>query len=223
MRWLLLACLFACGLSGCASDDGNASAAEPTNVVQPIAAGDPSFASSNPLSLVNQNEKLRLGSNRLDILKVFPKPDSATLASNLPAALRGAPGYSSEAWQLGTDGFGWVMFRDQIVLGQQIFERRTEEAFSQILDSVRKANGQETATVAGQNARYYFWESENQRLMVCGFRSPDSSWNVVAVLGAIKVMDALGMSQAAANGDKDAADTTLEEFFRRQGRSGSGR
>ncbi len=215
MRWTCLLPL-ALLLGGCSGEDASI-----TGVLGPAPKvadiGEPRFDARTPLAVVAENGQLRLGGSRLEAIKAFPKPDLANQVSDLPALLRGQSGYSAESWTYGNSGFGTIMYGDRVALATRVTEKMTEDQFRTLVDDTRRANGNErTPAIGGRFARYYFWQSDDQRLMICGFRAPDSSWTSTVALGESPLMDALGMSEERANVDKDSADAALGEYYQKQ-------
>lgn len=226
--WLLPLALIAAGCSGGGETEESAASAPPKQV----SIKEPALDSASPLAIVGVNGEVHLGQSRAEVVKVFPKPDQANPVSELPEVLRGHPGYGAESWHFDNQGFGIILYGDRAALIVVEQDGLTAEQLRSYLVTQRFKNGDESAPdVEGRFSHYHFWEKpgtaasatsvppSNQRVMICAFMRPDSSFNVTTVLGVSDEMDALRMSVQAANEDKDAADTDLEDFFKKMGKT----
>ncbi len=206
-------------LMGCGSEE---SAAEPSSAATAKAsalAEAPELDAKDPLTLLSAEGKLHLGGTRTDALKQFPKPEIASTISDLPKALHGQANYSAESWQVGGMGFGTILYDDHLCLALHQVEKMTDENFEALLQKHRDENRVTATEIRDRFVHYVFWETDTQRLMICGFRSPEGSWSVTSVLGAKNVMDVLRMSPTAANEDKDVANRTMSDFFDKTGKN----
>jgi hypothetical protein len=162
--------------------------------------------------------------NRDDALLASGKP--AAVPENKSLALPGkvaqtlGQGYQVTGWQSGDEGFGMILYRDQVVAGITEFESLTEARVSEIVKQYQEAFGQPLRPSAGapvKYVQYWFWYSgdpkspSTQILMLCATEVKAEKYSLTIGVGTMPVMDVLGMTIETGSRDQKKADSLIEK------------
>ncbi len=189
-------------LLGCGPSERPAqeAAARPPDTPKLVVAAD--LLKQTELALLNEGRRVAVGDEFREALEVF-RPGRRVKAfelRDLPASL--GPEFAPRGWETDSEGFGLVVYGERVAAAVRTVSGRSE---SEMMDAA-EAYGRlyrrlQPVEVAGQTSRYWFFESGNQRLMVCGARTHKGNWTVTLAVGLNPVMDALRMSPARAKED----------------------
>jgi hypothetical protein len=220
MRYLL--CLALCLLAfGCGNGGTPTEPEKPeppsrvrTKINAPAKLDPPDFERKTSLRMVRKSVEVQLGDNMDTALRAFTEEKNAYRISEMPPGWKD-PAYTCQGWDAGALGFAAVLYDEKIVLALYHEDRAKEDRLQEILDVYERMNIDPARTLAGNRVRYWFWEKpdEKQRLMICVVTSPNTAegLSISIALGYEEIMNIFGMSFAAAEKDKDAAERLFQE------------
>ena len=175
--------------------------------------GPPDFNRRTPLRMVRRGEELRVGDTVDSAFKVFDAEKGASRVSELPSGWRD-PLYSCAGWDAGTSGFATILFDERVALGLYFEDEATEARLQEILETYERML-EVPLVITGSRVRYWFWEQEPHRLMICAVQVPGNQHvNITISLGDTQLMDVLGMSPLIADRDRKAAERLFQEGLR---------
>lgn len=115
--------------------------------------------------------------------------------------------YRVKGWEKGKDGFGVILYEDNIALALFTSEGRNAGDLKELQDIYQDILGKPGGVIEHKDSLYWFWQSEGQRLMLMALKTPSENYKITQALGAVELMDALRMSETAAKNDSAAAST----------------
>lgn len=135
----------------------------------------------------------------------IPKPDSAAAVNGMPLSLTDPP-FNAKGWQNTSQGFGVISVDGRVGLAVRRLKVAPKNFVSAALEAQRKAvGGEPPLTLSDGVVSYYFWERENQRVMINAVRLPDGNYSVTWAIGDITLMDHLHMNVKDAQTDMEEA------------------
>lgn len=177
----------------------------------------PDMHSSTSLGLIRRAGKIKVGDTQDHAFRIFKQPPTAYEFSDLPSVLssehfKAAGWQSTGSGQRPSEGFGVVLYDDQVCLAVYQIDHQTEEGVQELLTDHQKEVGTTpTSTQLGKYIRYWFWQERTQRLMMVATSMPHEGASVTLAVGDVNVMDALGMSPDAAKNDQSQAEKSIVE------------
>lgn len=206
----VLACL-GLVLAGCQSPTPTAPTPTPPAVsVRTVA--DPVSTTQTDIALVRRNQRVTVGMRADDAFRIFRDPkDGGFEYERLPAGF--GSGYHARSWEGGPKGFGVITFKDQVVLA--MFQER-HSTFDRALELVQAHQDHmgrvADKVVAGKRLNYWFWEQDDQRLMIVAFqKGSQEGVEITAAMGDRNVMDAIGAKVSKATSDFPRVDRALAQ------------
>lgn len=181
-------------------------AVDPTGTKTSAPQGPPDFTRRSRLALLGPGRRLRVGDPATQALEFFDRPARTFVLRDRPPAF--PEEYRSKGWESEKESFAILSYENRVVLAlytlQGADERTLQEDF---LDVYMGAYDflQPTVVPPGPSARYWFWEDDGHRLMICAARGR-AGLTVSLALGDVSAMDALRMSPSAALVDRRRAD-----------------
>lgn len=222
MRTFLLAatCLLAIGCGGGEKAAPTPEKQEPavslkTRVPGPAKLEPPDFEKRSSLRMVKNGEELRIGDSIDSALRVFREEKNAYKIAEMPPGWKD-PAYTCQGWDNGTLGFGAILYDDKMCMGLYHEYKADQERLDEIVDTYERMNMETPVRVTGSRVRYWFWENEGHRMMICAVQSPKDGMNIAISLGDIKIMDIMGMSPEHAEKDRAAAEKLFQEALQKQ-------
>jgi len=118
--------------------------------------------------------------------------------------------YRCRAWDAPKFGFGEITYDGTLVAAMFQEDRFTQDRVDDIVKAHREKMPNITPTlIGGKNVKYWFWEKDDQRLMVCEYLAGKDPIKLTVAMGDDVVMDALGISVGKAMRDSTVVDTDL--------------
>ncbi len=190
MKRPLLALLSVATLWGCSGVDAGGLAEKPVN--RQIASQMAEFLSPSSTALPNGRRRLSLGEPAERALTVFPRPSRGF---PIEEAVPGLPeGFKSVGWESNSDGFGAVIYENQIVLLMRQFEALDTEQFAQLLESVESANSSLNYEMRVANGvDYWFGADSNTTQVISRIPTKGKAYQVTVSLGESHLMQAMGL------------------------------
>lgn len=216
MRLLLPILLLSWVLAGCGMDARPvAEAPEPVTQAKVINLPTETPGSTGTaIGLIHDTLTLQVGNTADEGRQIFPRPEKATLVSELPD---GWPkDYSSSGWQTDKEGFGMILHDGKVVGALYSQEDVTNERVQLMVADYSKVYADSTKykadEIPNKNPKidYWIWEDDEYRCMVCETVNARSKLVVTVGMGYKQVMDALGMSKDAAADDIKRAENVLQ-------------
>ncbi len=222
MRTLFLAaiCLFALGCGGGEKATSQTEKPEPTialktRVPGPAKVEPPDFEKRTSLRMVRYGDELRVGDGVDTALRVFREEKNAYKIAEMPPGWKDEA-YTCQGWDNGTMGFGAILYDDKLCLGLYHEYKADQERVEEIVGTYERLNSVPLKTVVGSRVRYWFWEDDVHRLMICAVQSPKEGLNVSVSLGDTRIMNIMGMSPTQAEKDRAAAEKLFQEALQKQ-------
>ena len=214
MRLLVAAAICSVAI-GCGTDSGEGpKTAPPAALRSRISAPDkiepPDFTQKTPVRMIRKGAEVRIGDSIDSALRAFREERNAYKIAEMPAGWRD-PLYTAQGWDNGTTGFGAIVYDDKLAFGMFHEDRTDENRLQEILAVYDRMLNMPSTNVVGSRVRYWFWQQQNHRLMICAVQPPAGGLSVSIALGHAPIMDALGMSAKQAEKDRVAAESIFEE------------
>ncbi len=207
---LALGCIFV--LAGCQGVDAPGGQDAPTTPAVTTNTPEPGDLRKTALAIFRKDGKVQVGDTWEQAAEVFPAPKRSFEVNDPPGKL--TKPYRAKAWESSTEGFGIVTYNDKaLVAAMYQLQRGTKDDLDQIVDShLKSLSNIAPVQISGTRVKYWFWEQENQRLMICGLLSQNDVMKITVAVGDRTVMTQLGMAPALAQQDQAKVD----EFFSRK-------
>jgi hypothetical protein len=190
MRQWLFGGLVAISLAGCSGTEGSASAEKPVN--RQVASQMVEFLSPSVTCVLNGRRRLSLGEPADRALTVFPRPSRGFPIEEVVPGL--PEGFKSVGWESNTDGFGAVVYENQIVLLMRQFEALDTEQFAQLLESIQSANPSLKYEMRiDQGVDYWFAADSNSTQVISRIATKSKAYQVTISLGESHLMTALNL------------------------------
>lgn len=183
---------------------------ERSAVRTPAKVTPPDFSKRTDLRMIRKGEVLHVGDSVDDALRIFPEDKSAFHLADMPPGWKD-DSYRCVGWDTASTGFGAIVYNDRIALALYHEDRITEDRLKEILDTYDRGLSMPATLVTGSRVRYWFWEQEPHRLMICAVQVPGDGLNVSIALGDIQIMDLFRMKKEAAENDERAAEDLFRE------------
>jgi hypothetical protein len=164
------------------------------------------------IALVSDERTVRVGMRPTEAFAALRElQESGFEDERLPSGF--AAPYRARSRETASGGFGVISYRDQVVAAMHQELKVSYERVQEVLESHRKHMGREAdQQVAGSRVNYWFWEEDNQRLMILAFRKdPSDGVQLTVAMGDRTVMDALKASPTLAEIERDRVDRILSE------------
>jgi hypothetical protein len=194
----------ACVLVGC---EAQSVLSEPDSA--PIAGPVPNLRRT-AVALYAEQGMIYVGDSWTDAQSAVPEPKDAVTFADLPA--RFEKPYQGRGWEGATQGFGVILYKDVIASAMLQNERATLEEYTTSTnwydENLPKAQAE---MVISGDLKYRFWEFDGQRVMVLAQSKPNGTMRLTTAIGDDRVMDALGITPAAARHDAAAVSRILRE------------
>ena len=181
-----------------------------TKVSAPAKVPAPDFTKRTRLRLVRRGEELRVGDSVDDALRVFKEEKNAYKLTDMPPGWQDES-YKCSGWETGGQGFGVISTQEKVVLAMYHEEQVDEDRLKEILDTYDDNLQLASTAVTGSSVRYWIWEDDPHRLMICAVQIPSEGLNVTVSLGDSRFMDMLRMSRPAAEKDEETAEALFKE------------
>lgn len=186
-----------------------------TRIPGPATVDPPDFEKRTSLRMVRNGEELRVGDSIDTALRVFREEKNAYKIAEMPPGWKD-PAYTCQGWDNGTMGFGAILYDDKVALGLYHEYKADQDRVDDIVGTYERMNVDPPVTVVGSRVRYWFWEDDTHRLMICAVQSPKDGLNISVSLGTTRLMDIMGMSPAQAEKDRASAEKLFQEAIQKQ-------
>lgn len=222
MKWVVLGlCVL---LYGCNS--APPSAADPTITVDrnrssvrtPEKMPSPDFDKKTSLKLVRNGFEVRVGDSVDDALNAFKPDKNAQKLADMPPGWRDSA-YRCVGWDTGSVGFGAITLDERVVLALYHEDRSSEGRLKEILDDYDRVIPIPATQINGQRVRYWFWDQEPHRLMICAVQPPNEGLNITIALGDAGTMNYFGMNSTLADKDRAVAEDLFQQGIDRKSAS----
>ncbi|MEI7578254.1 MAG: hypothetical protein WCK51_15305 [Armatimonadota bacterium] len=190
MRRWLLGGLVALSIAGCSGVDGPVATEKPVN--RQVASQMVEFLSPSITCVLNGRRRLSLGEPADRALTVFPRPSRGF---PIEEVIPGLPeGFKSVGWESNTDGFGAVIYENQIVLLMRQFEALDTEQFAQLLESIQSANPSLKYEMrVDKGVDYWFATDSNSTQVISRIATKSKAYQVTVSLGESHLMTAMNL------------------------------
>lgn len=188
-RWQLGALAFLT-LVGCSGVEGSAVAEKPVN--RQIASQMSEFLSPSQTCIVNGRRRLSLGEVSDRALAVFPRPSRGFPIEEVVPGL--PEGFKSIGWESSTDGFGAVIYENQIVLLMRQFEALDADQFAQFLAATQSANPNlQYEMRVDKGVDYWFAADSTTTQVISRIPTKSKAYQVTLSLGESHLMAAMNL------------------------------
>lgn len=181
-------------LSGCADPDMADVPTEPAKKEVKIEV--PDSHQRGAFLLPVHNGTIRVGDTESEVRLLQPTPSTEVTESS---PIKGG-NYRVIGWNAGQETFAAIMLENRLVLGLITIKKVNKELYAEHYQNFR-GKYEDPGPPDNSEIVYHFWEKDGQRLMQV--YSPDSKNDktLTMAVGVTPVMDALGMSKVASQGD----------------------
>ena len=181
-------------LVGCNGVDSAGVAEKPVN--RQIASQMSEFLSPSQTCFINGRRRLSLGEAGDRALSVFPRPSRGFPIEEVVPGL--PEGFKSVGWESSTDGFGAVIYENQIVLLMRQFEALDAEQFAQFLEAIQSANPTLRYELrVAKGVDYWFAADANTTQVISRIPSKTRAYQVTLSLGESHLMAAMNLISPA--------------------------
>lgn len=191
-------------LSGCAAPEKITLEGEPAEPLPELRVVMPEDRWATRLGLAEGGSLLKVGDEMDRGFEVFEKPPRATTFSDMPEPF--TPPFQADGWETSGAGFGMIGYRGQVAAAMLTYDRTDPSRLDRILEDYRGLFGPEQSVVESVTGSYRFWQEQDQRLAIVGYRDSRGRLTVTVALGLVPVMDRLRLSPEIARQDLDAAE-----------------
>ena len=203
--WIILA------LAGCQSGDALIPEPEPaTDHAKVDSVAKPVSFSATEIALVIVKNPITVGYSSEGAFQLFHDRDSSKSGFekvDLPPKFQFP--YRALTWESGHSGFGEITYNSVLVFAMYQEDvsalykgDKAQDRVDQLVkDHKDQLNGKAPDEVKGEKGgriHYYFWDEDNQRLMICSYQNAQDETMVTVAMGDDVVMDALDMSKQKA-------------------------
>lgn len=151
------------------------------------------------LCMLVKNEEIKLGESLDGVYQKIPKPDKALYLRSLPEVF--SPPFKAHGWEKGNDTYAFITCNDLVYLILRTHEQVNKTYIDPILNQYKKAFLTPHKKITGTTGTYWFWENNNQRLMICQTKDINQKLGITVALGNIQLMDRLRMDPFSAQKD----------------------
>lgn len=222
---LALLALAAAGVTGCGGPAKGASAGpadpatsaagtteiDPTSLATFAPQNPPDFSRRSRLALMGPGRRLRVGDPATQALEFFDRPARTFVLRDRPPAF--PEEYRSKGWESEKESFAIVSYDNRVVLALYTLQGADEQTLREEFLDVYLGEFsfiEPTIVPPGPSARYWFWEDNGHRLMICAAKGK-SGLTISLAIGDESAMDALRMSPSWALSDRRRADEIWSE------------
>jgi hypothetical protein len=150
------------------------------------------FLSPSQTCILNGRRRLSLGEPAERALAVFPRPSRGFPIEEIVPGL--PEGFKSVGWESNTDGFGAVIYENQIVLLMRQFEALDTEQFAQFLEAIQAVNPSLRYELRVANGvDYWFAADSNSTQVISRIPAKTKAYQVTLSLGESHLMAALNL------------------------------
>ena len=167
---------------------------------------DPPSLAPTELAILDGQTKVRVGDSQEDVERAFPIPPNSFPFKELPRQFNGQ--YRAKGFETAQTGFGAIYHENRLAGGVYRLENVTAGEVQSVVRSYIFALSDATQTLPKGSIQYWFWDRQDQRLMICSVpdRQVPLRYDVTIGLGHTIVMDALRMSYPAAREDQSIGE-----------------
>lgn len=153
-----------------------------------------------------QTNTLKVGDSPSDVEKIYPTPAASTSFKELPPGFQ-AP-YRARGYETQHDGLGVIYYDNEVALAMHHEENLSSTDVDNETRAYTSLFGNPTSTLSGRQVRYWFWQVDQRRLMICATMDQHQKdrYDLTVAVGDSVVMDALRMNRAAASEDQPESD-----------------
>lgn len=197
-------------LAGCASPGNRAEARVPAVMVPAVEIKRPDLTRRYELALISDDDELIIGNSSKAAMSFLPRParafDVRVLPQGMPAEFR------AKGWETDTEGFAVVLYGDEVALAiRTLYKADTSTALEILERYQRRFRRHEPTFVGSRTSRYWFFQGEGHRLVICASSAARGDQTVTVALGTDNLMDAFRFSQVHAAKDGQRADRVFAE------------
>jgi hypothetical protein len=193
-------------LSGCSQVDASV---DVPSVNKSLSILVPEYTEISKAKLPNGRRFLSLGETEEKATSVFPRPSRGfPLEDTIP----GLPtDFKSKGWETSTEGFGFILHDDKVVLAMRQYEGIEADEFASILANVQEANGiGHFQSVIQDKAEYWFAKMGIDEIVISRVAGTKKKYQVTVSVGNERILDTLGILRdvkkidTLTNGEKHA-------------------
>ncbi|MEQ1823356.1 MAG: hypothetical protein ABL949_12675 [Fimbriimonadaceae bacterium] len=213
MRWFVRTLIGAAGCAafcGCSAPTPAPQAISMPSIILPKTVEAPDSLEATRLGLIGDSDLLHVGDSLEQVEKLFPTPTGAVSVKELPAAF--GPQYEAQGYDTVGKSLGAIMFEDKLALAMIYRSGVKAGEFATIVKSYQDRFGPPSQKVGQGSITYSFWETGNQRLMVCvAIDEKNQLRNLTISIGHQTMMDSLRMGERYAINDVRNAERLPDE------------
>jgi hypothetical protein len=187
---------------------------QPTSVAPIKAASVPSPRTKEPTDIamsVRRGTPITVWSSPDSAFRKFQDPKQVGFEYNiLPPKFE--PPYSARTWEEDHAhiGFGEILYDGGLAAAVYQEDRANQDRLDELVRDHQDLVGRLVpTTLQGKKVSYWFWDKDDQRLMICAFATGPNVIKVTVAIGDDVVMDAMGMSPDQAAKDQIKVDSSL--------------
>lgn len=168
-----------------------------------------SFSAGNLYLVGEEGTRIHIGDPTSLAQQAFPKPKKSFAITTVPNGLEEK--LQVYGWENISRSFGVLTQKGRIALALDVMEKAPEQAIQTKVEAAMKEFGEPVAIYAAGKVQYWFWESDQVRMMYCA--APDERGRVAfsMAIGYPPLMDHFRMSPGAASEDRVTAERLLSQ------------
>ncbi len=208
--WLIL---IATVLAGCQGGAALAPEASSPPVVKEASVSAPITREATDIALVvRPGNPITVWSSADAAFRKFQDPKQVGFEyDNLPPKFQ--PPYSARTWEEDHIhmGFGEILYNGGLAAAIYQEDKGNQDRVDRLVRDHQDQMGSRLTptTLKGKRVSYWFWEKDDQRLMICAYATDRDVIKITVAIGDNVVMDALGMSPDQARKDQIKVDMSL--------------
>lgn len=195
---------------GCGDTSQLDLAPKPVFEAKTTAPLQPFFGPETRIALLNSSSELYVGAPADKAMDHFGRPRRAYEFRDLPEGF--TKDYRSMGWENDLEGFGIITYRDRVAVAVREWSATDAETVDEAVATYSRRYGPtDPEVVEGKSGRYWFWEIERHRMMICAVPGLNNRFHLVLAIGERNSMDYLRMSADRAREDIVRADRALNQ------------
>jgi hypothetical protein len=169
----------------------------------------PYFGPETDVVLLNGNEALSVGVRSSDAYEFFVRPPKSYEFRDLRGNF--GAGFKARGWETESEGYGIIAYGDRMCAAVREVNRVDDSMVQEVVEMYRRRHRNiDMKTIAGTTARYWFWEEDRHRVMICATRVKANVFNLTVALGELNTLNGLRMGVSFAADDVERADRSLQ-------------
>ena len=198
-------------LVGCQGSEVTTAQISPTPTLKVASVPAPRTKEPTDIALaVRRGTPITVWASPEASLRKFQDPKQVGFEYNtLPPKFE--PPYSARTWEEDHAhiGFGEILYDGGLAAAVYQEDRGNQDRVDELVRDHQDLVGRlRPTTLQGKRVSYWFWDKDDQRLMICAFSTGPNVIKITVAIGDDVVMDALGMSADQATKDQVKVDNS---------------